>query len=1066
MPVRRIRSDAGAPAAAGTADTRPAPTLLEQATASGRLAFDELEGAQLDRLSEAYNPVVDALVENGIDRSSLKTPNLLTRDFARPYDYGLVWKAVERARRADPTAYPDLPKTRRDFEMARLRRSGGADRDERLLARSAGDVGDTVAQFAGAAVGGSLSPEDLAIGAGTGGLGRGLSLARQVVIQGAAGAAGEAAMTRQRVEGGANVGREIGAAEIAYNIGGAAAFGGALPVASRVVAKIGEAGYEALAPVRERIDAKLGDRNMARAFARSVPEFERTDEQAAALHVLQRGADVDDANPFQNTYEGLDTHRERLTAAMEALEEGRVAREAAPAPAVATQPDIPVRGEAEPAQRAPAASAGNRGGYDLQAVKAAIRGPESGGDDGVTNRAGSSAAGRYQFISSTFKAYHRKVYGSSKAQAARAWQTQRFDSQVQERLMDALVEDNANALRRAGIEPTTGDLYVAHFAGSGTAVKLIKADPNTPVARFFSREAISQNGSYLGGGKTVGQALAIIRGKVGDGAGSSRRAAADAGPAFLDDGADAVSRALDAEEADIELARVRNELLQSEAQPAALAVTGSGTAGRAIPIQAFAADDIDVDAQLMQFKSGGDAAGVTERLQGVAEWDPIAAGTVTVWEGADGRRLIADGHQRLGLAKRIQDSVGGKVEVNALVLREADGFTARDARILTALKNIGEGTGSAVDAPKVLRDAGDEFEAAIKRRLPPRSALVRDGKSLARLSDEAFGAAINEVIPENYAAVIGRLADDPDTHMGLVDVLAQTDPPNARQAESIIRQALDAGFVKETQDELFGARELTTGLFAVRAKALDRALAELKKMKGAFQVAARNADALDGAGNRIDVAASEAAADGNARALALVDALALRKGNAVNDLLNEAARRLGEGEALAGVVRDLVRDVRKLDLDSVVRTAGDAGENGRAGGGGDAAGGSGRAGEPADQDGARFESDQLDPAGYDPDAPATRDKLEAAGQTGFDIFGGDDAAPVKTPDFDDPAGAGVRAVADSEWHDLRAAVDADADAAALRVDLSDGRGERGVADIDAELSRDADGIAAMRDCML
>ena len=38
----------------------------------------------------------------------------------------------------------------------------------------------------------------------------------------------------------------------------------------------------------------------------------------------------------------------------------------------------------------------------------------------------------------------------------------------------------------------------------------------------------------------------------------------------------------------------------------------------------------------------------------VKKWDPVKAGTVVVYEQADGKFFIADGHQRLGLAKRIK----------------------------------------------------------------------------------------------------------------------------------------------------------------------------------------------------------------------------------------------------------------------------------------------------------------------------------------------------------------------------------------------------------------------------
>jgi diguanylate cyclase (GGDEF)-like protein/PAS domain S-box-containing protein len=48
------------------------------------------------------------------------------------------------------------------------------------------------------------------------------------------------------------------------------------------------------------------------------------------------------------------------------------------------------------------------------------------------------------------------------------------------------------------------------------------------------------------------------------------------------------------------------------------------------------------------------------------------------------------------------------------------------------------------------------------------------------------------------------MVDDPELHMAMVRVLNETQPANRLQAEAIVRQAMDAGFVKEVQDSLFG----------------------------------------------------------------------------------------------------------------------------------------------------------------------------------------------------------------------------------------------------------------------
>ena len=77
---------------------------------------------------------------------------------------------------------------------------------------------------------------------------------------------------------------------------------------------------------------------------------------------------------------------------------------------------------------------------------------------------------------------------------------------------------------------------------------------------------------------------------------------------------------------------------------------------------------------------GGDAFGVSERLRGVTVWDPILGGEILVYEYADGRMFVADGHQRLGLAKRIMsEDPAQNVVIYGRKLREADGVTPEQA---------------------------------------------------------------------------------------------------------------------------------------------------------------------------------------------------------------------------------------------------------------------------------------------------------------------------------------------------------------------------------------------------
>lgn len=320
----------------------------------------------------------------------------------------------------------------------------------------------------------------------------------------------------------------------------------------------------------------------------------------------------------------------------------------------------------------------------------------------------------------------------------------------------------------------------------------------------------------------------------------------------------------------------------------------------------FEPDEIGVDAQLFQFKAGGDAFGVTDRLAGIARWDPVKAGQVVVYEFEDGRRFIVDGHQRVALAKRIaaQDPAQKPILFGQL-LREADDVTPEMARVVAAAKNIAEGTGSAVDAAKVFRIAPERIA-----ELPFSSGLVRTARDLANLSDENFGLVVNEIVPAGHAAIVGRLSpDDPQLQSAILRVLAKTEPANAVQAEAIVRQALAAGTRRETQQTLFGEEELARSLFGERAKVLDLALKRLKRERGVFATLTRNRAAIEAEGNRLDTAANARRETENAQATQTLQVLANRKGP-LSDALTAAATRAFNERGFRGAVDDFVDAVR------------------------------------------------------------------------------------------------------------------------------------------------------------
>lgn len=116
----------------------------------------------------------------------------------------------------------------------------------------------------------------------------------------------------------------------------------------------------------------------------------------------------------------------------------------------------------------------------------------------------SSALGLFQFLKGTWIAtvkLHRPDLSGMPSEQLLALRT---DPKLCIELGARFTEDN---LAMIGRNATGGDLYLAHFLGAGTARKLFRADPATPVSDLVSPEAIAANRSIMQG-KTAAQVRA------------------------------------------------------------------------------------------------------------------------------------------------------------------------------------------------------------------------------------------------------------------------------------------------------------------------------------------------------------------------------------------------------------------------------------------------------------------------------------------------------------------------------------------------------------------------------
>lgn len=316
---------------------------------------------------------------------------------------------------------------------------------------------------------------------------------------------------------------------------------------------------------------------------------------------------------------------------------------------------------------------------------------------------------------------------------------------------------------------------------------------------------------------------------------------------------------------------------------------------------------VQTDAAAYQYKGGGDASGVTDRLKNVQAWDATASGKVFIHEHANGQRFIADGHQRLGLARRLQAAGDQSAVLDAYVFKEKDGWSVADVRALAAKKNMQEGSGTAIDAARILRDRPDLLDNS----LPVSGPMMRKATALSRLSPDAWGMTLNGFVSESHAALVGEMVADPGLHSSMLKDLAKFDPKTDREARLVIGEALNAGRHAEVQNDMFGSFQMERTLMGERVKVLDGALKALNDDKKLFATLANNADIIESAGNQLDTAGNKGRAV-NAEMIGELLQMMARSRGPVSDALTAAAKQMAEGMAASKAAKGFIGEVRGM----------------------------------------------------------------------------------------------------------------------------------------------------------
>lgn len=141
---------------------------------------------------------------------------------------------------------------------------------------------------------------------------------------------------------------------------------------------------------------------------------------------------------------------------------------------------------------------------------------ESGGNPATSNP-NSTAVGLGQFTERTWLDLFDKVFPALADISDAVKLGYRTDADMSRQMLAALTQQNQAALVNKGIDPTPANTYLAHFLGSGGAVKMILANPNELASAVAGAAATKANPTILGGGKTVQDVLDWANRKMGGG---------------------------------------------------------------------------------------------------------------------------------------------------------------------------------------------------------------------------------------------------------------------------------------------------------------------------------------------------------------------------------------------------------------------------------------------------------------------------------------------------------------------------------------------------------------------
>lgn len=329
-----------------------------------------------------------------------------------------------------------------------------------------------------------------------------------------------------------------------------------------------------------------------------------------------------------------------------------------------------------------------------------------------------------------------------------------------------------------------------------------------------------------------------------------------------------------------------------------------------VEFQTFDPTTITTNANVFQYKGGGNAQGVTERLKGVEQWDVMAGSDpIVAYQWSDGRVDVADGHQRTGLAKALnaQGSLPEGTRLPGFLFKEADGWSPADVRAYAAKQNLQKGSGDVLDTARILRERPDIWD----KSLPTSSPALKQAKGLSQLSDDGWGMVVNGYVKPNLAALVGQGIPDKAAHSELLKNIIDFKQADENSVRMMIADANAAGYREEEQNDIFGGAPITKSLLKERAAVYSRVIHALTDDKKIFGLLDREANRIEAAGNVLAGDENIAQSDRAGQLTSVLEKLAVRQGP-VSAALNRAASTVADGVDPLVAARAFLRDIDRL----------------------------------------------------------------------------------------------------------------------------------------------------------